>query len=177
MQIIKSINKQNFTYLKEIYGIDEILNYIKKIVHQEEKKYMMMTPEDQSEKLYEIQYKLWERYGYFFSILHYYPFYNIIVKKIKASEKNSTSNEKLSIEKEVQYGFQLLAIKYITFLDENSKLDVKKIFNNAKSEKTKEEIIHLFQNFYKNYLYESNYDKWVKEFILNVKKLHNSKSN
>ena len=176
MENIESINKENYIDLRNKYGNEQIINYLKQIVKSKENEYRQLNQEEQNKMLYEMQLELWDRYGYCFSVLHYYPFYNIIVEKIKELEKNNTYADKLNIEEEVQYAFQLLAKNYITFLDKNNKLDIKRIFSKAKSQETKKEIIKLLQNFYRNYQYESYYDKSVKEMMVSEQQKTNNSS-
>ena len=176
MENIESINKENYIDLRNKYGNEQIINYLKQIVKSKENEYRQLNQEEQNKMLYEMQLELWDRYGYCFSVLHYYPFYSIIVEKIKELEKNNTYADKLNIEEEVQYAFQLLAKNYITFLDKNNKLDIKRIFSKAKSQETKKEIIKLLQNFYRNYQYESYYDKSVKEMMVSEQQKTNNSS-
>ena len=174
MQSLTQITKNSYLILKKEYGEEQILSYLKKIVTEKEKEYQELKEEQDNINLYNIQLELWNKYGYCFSILKYYPFFDIIVKRISKTGKNTKSQNKLPLQEEVKYCFQLLSRDYITILDENNNLDIKRIFSLANN-RTKKRIIELMNNFYQEYKFGSNYDKrniiFLKNESQNIKEI------
>ncbi len=163
MESCSCIGEDEIIMLKMKYDEDTILSSLKQIVSMELENNNCSVDEDM---FYQVQLDLWERYGYCFSYFHYYPFYDVILNRFENVTKNRglEDDSRISLEDEVKYGFQLLAKKYITIMDDSLHVDLNDIFKKV-SFQTKEKIILLFSDFYKKCPVKSYYDDGVREFL------------
>ena len=167
MKSIPVIHRDEYKELKKIYGDEKILDSLQQIIMDEENNYRLNQGDIfvDSKAFYQLQLKLWEQYGYCFSKFNIYPFFQDILDKFCKSSVNRNNdhfgNDRLTMEEEVKYGFQLLEKKYVSFIDEDNNIDIEKLFLGISDRNTEKCVISMFLNFYKMMPMVSNQDKKI----------------
>ena len=150
LESISCIDSNCYQDIINQYGEDELLLILKEIV------------DDCEEFDYSKQVELWDRYGYCFASLHYYPFYDAILKhfqKSSCANRQKYSCEVLSLDEEVKYGFQLLFKNYIPFLDKEGNMNIRELLSSIVDDDMKKYVISRVLSFYQNYSMSSDYEK------------------
>ena len=158
-----TISNKEYNYLITTYSKDELKTALNNIINNIKK-------EITTENFYKKQKELWNKYGYCFSRLKYYPFFDEIVNIfIESSKESSDNNKQQAITNEVEYGFKLLNREYISFLNKEEQIDINKIFSNLKTSSAKKKALEKFNNFYKELETLSNEDKQNLLLLKNIK--------
>ena len=145
MEKLSFVNRSDFKYLIDTYGKDEVINYLKSIVVD----YSLF---DDDNSFYHYQLGLWEKYGYCFVSLGYYPYFNDIVNKLSKTSKykNVDTSKQLTVYDEVLCGFKLLNKEYIPFLDSKGNLDIEMLLKYVNSDDDMRMVIDNLCSFYQN---------------------------
>ena len=156
MESCKFVGNDELVFLIKKYGRDGVISALLKIVSN------VCCSKDND--FYNVQIKLWERYGYCFSVFHIYPFYDEILNKYKISTRNQSDLIYNSLDDEVRNGFHLLSREYINIMDNDCHVDFLSILNSVSSG-GKKTIMGMFDGYYLKNPPKSKYDKEIYEYI------------
>ena len=158
-----TISSKEYNYLITTYGKEALKDTLNNIISD------IKAEELDTNNFYQNQKELWEKYGYCFSRLKYYPFFDEIANKFnECSKESSYKNKQQLITDEIKYGFQLLNKNYISFLNKKGNININKIFSELKTNNAKKKALEKFNNFYQKLKTLSSEDK---KNILALKKI------
>ena len=173
MEQLPQIRCKEYFDLKTQYGDKMIYQVLMQIICEKEKDLNKDSCGNiiMDQSFYQVQLDLWNQYGYCFSMLHYYPFYEDIVHKFEKTSHSESVDvyNRLSLSDEVQYGFWLLGKQYVSFLKQDGTVDMEILFSSVKDLESKRYVISLFLHFYETMTMHS------KDDIENIRRLRQMK--